>query len=503
MSTAVTFHPASTNGKNGTHKASRSKTTEIVHYVIDLSALLKNPRCLFQYKDGDVYIPEHVIIGLEKKSSSRDASASFAAEAIDLIRRIIMNSGSDVADGFPLTGSSNGVATGKLHMRDTRKIDHVNTNSRDIDRILSFIRNLQESVSKSKVVLVTLDIKTLLAARLNKIRVEDDSDQKRRITESHLVGAGYHILPFTFFDDVEVLEPTEKQKKEKRFSIRGEACRKFKPMEFLYSKSNRIAKVTYVESVNGDTATLRLGADFSREEMDIFGLKPKNIGQNIAFNILTNHRFTLAIVRGIVGTGKSIVALGAALQAVQQSIEAEETPIRIVYTRALVNATMISEKKGNIPGGPDEKLSPWMRGMTDNVRKLLNKHPLSTKVGKDWVVMPTETAMRKYVEIVDINEIKGASFEDTIFIMDEAQNSDCDLIELVLTRTGERGKVILVGNIDQIDKKLKITVDTSGLTIADKVLRHAPYCGCVVLTEIVRCEFVANVAKALQEYKQN
>jgi PhoH-like ATPase len=114
----------STNGKNGKVKKSRSKTTEKVHYVIDLSALLKNPRCLFQYQDGDIYIPEHVIIGLDKKTSSRDVSVSFAVEAVDLIRRIISNADNNVADGFPLSGPSNGVATGKLYLRDTGKINH-------------------------------------------------------------------------------------------------------------------------------------------------------------------------------------------------------------------------------------------------------------------------------------------------------------------------------------------------------------------------------------------
>ena len=480
--------------KVSSNQPSATQRTNTTIYVID-DAMLQNPRCIFQYEDGDVHIPYRTRRELEKKSVGRETNAANAEEALSLIRKIINDSDCSIIDGFPLSGPSNGVATGHMYCeQEPPKKPNFDTSSPD--DFLSFVEHLQKKYQSRKVVLVTKNVETHLLARKRKIHVDDDSDERRRVNESRLVRHGYHELPYHFWDTHELLKQSTEQKREKRFSIRGETCHTFLPSEFLYSGNNNIAKVTSILSVNGDTATLKNAADFSVYANRVFGfLTVKNPAQNVALNLLMTPFYECVILRGIVGSGKTLLAIAAGLD---QVLGTKPLYSEIIYVRPLIDASTTSKDKGAVPGDAKEKLLQWMGGFMENLRFCLKKNKIQMQFGEKLCDVTPEMLFGKgIIRVLDPNEMKGATYPESYIIYDEMEDADRDLAKMLLTRKGAKGKVVVLGNIDQISKKSKLTVDTSGLTLADIAIKTYPGAGSVLLPECVRSDFAAHIAKTM------
>jgi len=505
---------ASKEKRTSTKQTSAIPKTITAIYVID-DAMLQNPRCIFQYEDSDVHIPYRTRRDLERRSAGRETNAANAEEALSLLRRIINDSDHSMTDGFPLSGPSNGVATGHMYCEHEANRKTASDISSP-DDILSFVRHLQQKYPSREVILVTKNIETHLSARKQKIRVDDDSDERRRVNESRLVRHGYHVLPYDFWDTHEVLKQSSEQKREKKFSIRGETCHTFRPTEFLYSGNNHIAKVTSILSVNGDTVTLKSATDFSAHTNKVFGfITAKNPAQNVALNLLMAAYYECVILRGIAGSGKTLLAIAAGLEQVLVTKQYSE----IIYVRPLIDASTTSKDKGAVPGNAKEKLLQWMGGFMENLRFSLKKNPIQMQAGGKLMenlrfslkknpiqmqaggklcdVTPEMLFGKGLIRVLDPNEMKGATYPESYIIYDEMEDADRDLTKMLLTRKGAKGKVVVLGNIDQISKKSKLTVDTSGLTLADNAVKTYLGAGSVLLPECVRSTFAAHIAKTM------
>jgi PhoH-like ATPase len=198
----------------------------------------------------------------------------------------------------------------------------------------------------------------------------------------------------------------------------------------------------------------------------IMGLKPRNVEQKFALDLLLDDDVKLVTLMGIAGTGKSLIALSAALYSIFETK---------LYQKLLVARPVLPLGKdiGFLPGSADEKLRPYMQPIYDNVEYLLMGSGANKKYG---ISSCDELFESKIIEIEPIVYIRGRSIINQIMLIDEAQGLNNHEIKTIISRCGENTKIILTGDIDQIDNPY-LTKDTSGLSIVVNKMQNHPLVG--------------------------
>ena len=166
------------------------------------------------------------------------------------------------------------------------------------------------------------------------------------------------------------------------------------------------------------------------------GIKPKNKEQIFAFNALMNKEIELVTMTGTSGTGKTMCAIANGLEQVLE----KERYDKMIVARPSVSA---GEELGFLPGNIDEKLEPWMKPIKDNIDFIYRGR-------EDRDVVQDLKTMGK-LEFESLEHIRGRSIPNQFILIDEVQNSDINLIKTILTRVGKGSKIVLTGDIEQID----------------------------------------------------
>ena len=230
-----------------------------------------------------------------------------------------------------------------------------------------------------------------------------------------------------------------------------------------------------------------------------YGIKAKNVGQRFMLEALLDDNIPLVIIKGSAGTGKTFCTLAVGLE--RTFNEKENKYSRILVTRS-VTAT---EQYGFLPGDIEEKLSPYLAGIKDNLSILCNAKPTVSKVDKFGFGDPKpqkETGEfffeRGIIQIQAIGFLRGRSIVDTFFIIDETQNIEPDTIKSIVTRAGEGSKFIFLGDPTQIDNP-NLTERYNGLVYLSEKMKGNPLCAQVTLPdeESVRSELAREAAKIL------
>lgn len=203
----------------------------------------------------------------------------------------------------------------------------------------------------------------------------------------------------------------------------------------------------------------------------VSGIKPRNVEQKFALDLLLDREVPLVTLVGKAGTGKTLLALAAGL------MQTVEKPLyrRLVVARPIFP---MGRDLGYLPGDLDEKLRPWMQPIWDNLEFLLGEFDAAT--GPDG--HPIEQLIdRGTLEIEALTYIRGRSLPRQLMIVDEAQNLTPHEVKTVITRVGEEAKIVLTGDPDQIDNPY-VDAASNGLSYASQRLRGEPLAGTVVLT---------------------
>jgi PhoH-like ATPase len=216
-------------------------------------------------------------------------------------------------------------------------------------------------------------------------------------------------------------------------------------------------------------------------EMDfgVVGVKDRNREQLYALNLLHDDRVPLVSITGIAGSGKTFLTLMAAVAGLY-----ENKYQRIVITR---NVQPVGRDIGFLPGDLNDKMLPWMSPIMDNFRQGLKDKDLSYF-----------NSMREkgVIEIAPLSFMRGRTFKDTFLIMDEAQNATIHELKTVITRIGENSKVVLLGDIDQIDTPY-IDSLSNGLTIVGEKFKNETIAGHVQLKKGERSYLSSIAAKII------
>ncbi|MFZ5513930.1 MAG: PhoH family protein, partial [Pseudomonadota bacterium] len=190
--------------------------------------------------------------------------------------------------------------------------------------------------------------------------------------------------------------------------------------------------------------------------------------QSFALNLLMNPEIDFVTLLGQAGTGKTLLTLAAALaQTLEKNLFSE-----IIMTRVTVP---VGEDIGFLPGTEEEKMTPWMGALMDNLEVLTR-----TEGGGSWERQATQDLVRARIKIRSLNFMRGRTFQNKFLIIDEAQNLTSKQMKTLITRAGPGTKVVCLGNIAQIDTPY-LTETTSGLTYVVDRFKGWPHGGHITL----------------------
>ncbi|OUR87560.1 phosphate starvation-inducible protein PhoH, partial [Methylophaga sp. 42_8_T64] len=257
-------------------------------------------------------------------------------------------------------------------------------------------------------------------------------------------------LAADFWDDLNRLESWTNDGRT-FYQIEGDVVKDWYCNQLVYSPDESHAIEAVVRKISDGAADIELIHDYRKDSHAIWGITARNREQNFALNLLMDPAVDFVSLLGQAGTGKTLLTLAAALT---QTIEHKQY-IEIIMTRVTVP---VGEDIGFLPGTEEEKMTPWMGALMDNL-EVLNK----TEVGDDWARQATNDLLQSRIKIRSLNFMRGRTFLNRFIIIDEAQNLTSKQMKTLITRAGPGSKIVCLGNIAQIDTPY-LSETTSGLT---------------------------------------
>jgi PhoH-like ATPase len=432
-------------------------------YVLDTSALITDTECVNSYGNNDILIPIKVLEELDKHKKRQDlvgASARTVIRFLDSLR----SSGS-LYEGVKL-GKGKGVLRVKGYSTTMDFPAELDLSVPD-HQILAVA--LSEKTETKKVIVVSNDINMRVVC--DSIGMESEDCNPEKVVES--TSSLFHGFTDVLVDDEfidrfyanESLELPEK--KDKLF-----------PNQYLMLTSSSNNKKTALAKFVGPNQPLARLTNLGKK--GVFNIKPKNKEQNFALDLLMNPDIPLVSIVGKAGCGKTMLAIAAGLE---QTIGLDSKYTRLIVSRPV---QPLGKDIGFLPGTLEEKMAPWLRPIQDNLQFLM---------GNDKVTL--EMYMQKgVIEVEAITYIRGRSIANAYIIIDEAQNLSMHEIKTIITRAGEGSKVVLTGDIEQIDN---VYVDelTNGLTIAAEKFKNSNLAGHVTLLNGERSALASLASKIL------
>ena len=222
-------------------------------------------------------------------------------------------------------------------------------------------------------------------------------------------------------------------------------------------------------------------------------LKLRNLEQRLSFDMLMNDNIQLCTMTGTAGTGKTLLSIAAGLEQVNTEFGRSRKGGKR-YNSLMVAKPVhaVGKDIGFLPGTKEEKLDPWLAPIKDNLRYLIGKGKRSIE---------TEKILNDYfesgiIEMEAITYMRGRSVANTFMLIDEVQNINAHELKTIITRVGENTKIILIGDVDQVDN-LQVDSVTNGLTIAIEKFKDSKLAGHVTLTKGERSPLASEAANIL------
>jgi len=452
-------------------------------YALDTNVLLHDPTSLFRFEEHDVFIPMTVLEELdEKKKGASEVSRNGRQVSRFLNELIERGNGHGISNGLPLESPEGvslrrGAAVGRLYFQQRTNNGHGKADN----QILSAVIELLEQHPERPVVLVTKDINLRIKAKIYGIDAED-YENDRALDDFALLYTGSAELPEDFWDrHPEVQSWNERGRTFYKFDRRKDEDWYPNQCLFLPGDNGVELRVLHVDEVR---ATLVLMDDHSHSNHAVWGIAARNREQNFALNMLMDPDVDFVTLLGTAGTGKTLLALAAGLAQVMDQQRYRE----IIMTRATVS---VGEDIGFLPGTEEEKMTPWMGALTDNLEVLTNPEE-----GGSWGRQATNDLLASRIKIRSLNFMRGRTFLSRYLIIDEAQNLTPKQMKTLITRAGPGTKIVCLGNVEQIDTPY-LTETTSGLTYAVDRFKHWAHSAHITLRRGERSRLADFASEAL------
>lgn len=434
-------------------------------YILDTNVLIHDPNALFNFEDNNIILPIYVVEEIDKLKRSegeKGRNARVTARTIDELRK---NGSLFKGVTLPKGGT----------FRVEIKGDYKNLPSflqKDVmdNRILAVVIELSKEINE-KVILVTKDINMRIKADALDIPVEDYETDTVSIDELY---KGYAEI---IVNDEDYKKYIKSGKLKIDELYKGEVypnecfkvkCEDREHLGIYNIDKKRIEKLTYAD-------------------IELWGIRAKNSEQSFAVELLMNPEIQVVTLVGQAGTGKTLLALAAALEQVVE---------RSIYKKIFVARPIIPMGKdlGYLPGGEKEKLRPWVQPIYDNFDFLASNKGNEDRKSGEKAIFGLEAMGLLKVEA--LTYIRGRSIPKGLLIIDEAQNLTPHEVKTIVTRAGEDTKIIFTGDPYQIDNPY-LDANSNGLTYLAEKFKNEKISGHVTLEKGERSPLAELAAKLL------
>src|SRR5690349_19165763 len=383
-------------------------------FVLDTNVLMHDPTSLFRFEEHDVYIPMAILEELDNNKKGMSEVARNARQASRYLDELVSAAETSIAEGIPLSLHGDKNAAGKLFLQTEAITSTVPAGlptgtGRADNQIIGLVMHLQQTQSKREVILVSKDINMRIKARAVGLAAEDYFNDKV-LEDTDLLYSGMQALPREFWDQHGKDMESWQQGGHTFYRVHGPLAASFIVNEFVYLEEDK-PFYAQVKEVSGRTAVLQTLKEYSHQRNGVWGITARNREQNFALNALMNPDVDFVTLLGQAGTGKTLLTLAAGLmQTLEQKVYSE-----IIMTRVTVP---VGEDIGFLPGTEEEKMTPWMGALEDNL-DVLNK--TDAEAG-EWGRAATRDLIRSRIKVKSLNFMRGRTFINKFLIIDEAQN---------------------------------------------------------------------------------
>ncbi|MDF1930429.1 PhoH family protein [Legionella pneumophila] len=271
------------------------------------------------------------------------------------------------------------------------------------------------------------------------------------LDDVNLLHRGLHILDNNFWDSHAKDMGSWQESGKTFYKVSGPLVSQWNPNDCLSTEDDQFQAL--VKKIDGPNAIVQLIRDYTQPKHSVWGITARNREQNFSLNLLLDPDIDFVSLQGSAGTGKTLLTIAAGLTQVMDQNRYSE----ILMTRVTIP---VGEDIGFLPGTEEEKMTPWMGALMDNLEVL---H--SSQVGGSFGRGATQDLLQNKIKIRSLNFMRGRTFLNRYIIIDEAQNLTSKQIKTLVTRAGPGSKIICLGDIKQIDTPY-LTETTSGLTFA-------------------------------------
>ncbi len=442
-------------------------------FVLDTNILMHDPTSLFRFQEHDVYLPMIVLEELDRGKKGVSEIARNVRQVSRFIDELVESSNLDeIKQGVSLIppGTLSNLpsqSSGRLYFQtstDTEKLPETLPGNTADNSILATVMALQKQVSDVR--LVTRDINLRIKASILGIHSEDYRNDKV-LDDVDLLQTGYTELGTDFWESHGKELDSWQEEGHSLYRVQGDAVSNWMIGEFLADPESE-SNDYIVRDIEGESAVLERIHNYHSENQTVWGIQARNREQNYALNLLMDPQFDFVTLLGPAGTGKTLLALAAGLeQVLEQDLYRE-----IIMTRITIP---LGEDIGFLPGTEEEKMTPWMGALMDNL-EVLTMHDKSSQFERE----ATQELINHRIKIRSMNFMRGRTFVNRYLIIDEAQNLTSKQMKALVTRAGPGTKIICIGNLAQIDT-LYLTETSSGLTYAVDRLKSWAHSGHVTL----------------------
>lgn len=424
-------------------------------FVLDTNVLLHDPTCLFRFQEHDIFLPMIVLEELDAHKKGMTEVARNARQTSRMLDALAASYGADITKGLKLNTTGYVDVGGSLFFQ-TKPLNYTLPISlppgKADNQILGVVQALREEHAPREVVLVSKDINMRVKARALGL-MTDDYQSDKTLEDGDLLYPGALALPADFWTLQSKTVESWQQGSHTFYRVSGPIVADFLINQFVFFEApgepSLYARVT---EIRDKSATLKTLKDYNHLKNAVWGVTTRNREQNFAMNLLMDPEVDFVTLAGTAGTGKTLMALASGLTQVLDDRRYTE----IIMTRATVS---VGEDIGFLPGTEEEKMSPWMGALDDNL-EVLGK---TDKGSGEWGRAATNELIRSRIKVKSLNFMRGRTFLNKFVIIDEAQNLTPKQMKTLITRAGPGTKIVCMGNLAQIDTPY-LTEGSSGLT---------------------------------------
>lgn len=389
-------------------------------FVLDTSVLLHDHHSITNFKNNNVTIPITVLEELDKFKVGNDTKNFSAREVIRFIDKLSVNGSLQewVSLGKPL-GKFKIVM--EFHPNSVNA-EHVFASEKNDHKIINAALFLKEQEPKKIVVLVTKDINLRIKAKSLGLISEDYETGKVSIDDLKSASSyGIENVDSEIIREIFIKGAIEEN------GVLGD---KKEPNGYYILKNGKTSSLAFYNHHSNQIERI--------EKEFVYGIKPKNAEQTFAFHALLNDKVKLVALQGVAGTGKTLLALAAAL-------EQHKNFNQIILARPIV--PLSNREIGFLPGDVNDKIGPYMEPLWDNLKFIKSQFGDNEK--KNRAIQEMQDNGK--IVITPLAFIRGRSLSNIMFIVDEAQNLTPHEVKTIITRAGENTKIVFTGDVHQID----------------------------------------------------